>query len=127
MPNDQGLQIMLTFSAALIIGVGIGILGFILGRLLAPSRNLERKRLRYECGNPPRGRARGLFMMQYYPYLIVFLTVEPVMIYSFLLLMEAHSSPSRVLLLFLIILGIITPPLVFGLNSARRLKLWSAE
>ena len=127
MPYDQEMQVLLAFSAVLIIGIGIGVLGFILGRLLAPSRSLERKRLRYECGNPPRGRARGLLMMQYYPYLIVFLTVEPVMIYSFLLLMEAHNSPYRVMLLFLTVLGIITPPLVFGLNSAWRLKLWSAE
>lgn len=127
MPFNQATQVLLTFSAALVIGVGIGILGFILGRLLAPSRGLKRKRLRYECGNPPKGRARGLFMMQYYPYLIVFLTVEPAMIYSFLLLMEAHRSPLKVLLLFLAVLGIITPPLIFGLNSARRLKLWSAE
>jgi len=127
MPFNQGMHILLAFLAVLVIGVGIGSLGFVLGRLLAPSRYLKRKRLRYECGNPPSGRARGLFIMQYYPYLIVFLTVEPVMIYSFLLLMEAHSSPYKVLWLFLLILGIVTPPLIFGLNSARRLRLWSAD
>lgn len=127
MPYNQTLNVLLAFSAALVIGIGIGALGFVLGRILSPARSLQRKRLRYECGNPPTGRARGLFIMQYYPYLIVFLTVEPAMIYSFLLLMEARFSPLRVLLLFLLILCILIPPLIFGLSSARRLRLWVAE
>lgn len=119
-------SVVITFSLGLILGLGIGVIGVLLGKIISPSREFHRKKERYECANPPRGRARGLLMMQYYPYLILFLTVEPIMIYSLLLLLEAHSYPYLILLLFLGILGILVPPLVFGLYSARRLELWSA-
>ncbi len=120
------LDAAVTFSLGITLGLGIGIIGILLGRVISPSKTFPKKRERYECANPPRGRARGLLMMQYYPYLILFLTVEPIMIYSFLFLLEAHSSPAFTLYLFLGILGIIMPPLIFGLYSARRLELWSA-
>ncbi|MEM1520986.1 MAG: NADH-quinone oxidoreductase subunit A [Candidatus Korarchaeum sp.] len=116
----------LAFSLGISLGLGIGIIGILLGKLLSPSKSFPRKGERYECANPPAGRARGLLMMQYYPYLILFLTIEPIMIYSFLFLLEAHSYPAFILYLFLGILGIIIPPLIFGLQSARRLELWSA-
>ncbi|MCS7102747.1 MAG: NADH-quinone oxidoreductase subunit A [Candidatus Korarchaeum sp.] len=124
--SPDSLSIVITFSLGLILGLGIGIIGILLGKIISPFKEFPRKRERYECANPPRGRARGLLMMQYYPYLILFLTIEPIMIYSFLLLLESHVYPSFTLLLFLGILGIIIPPLIFGLHSARRLELWSA-
>ncbi len=116
----------ITFSLGIIIGVGIGLVGLLLGKLLAPTRDLPKKRERYECANPPRGRARGLFMMQYYPFLILFLTLEPIMIYSFLFLLEAHVNIVNTFLLFLGIVAILVAPLIFGLYSVRRLELWSA-
>ncbi|MEM1521071.1 MAG: NADH-quinone oxidoreductase subunit A [Candidatus Korarchaeum sp.] len=120
------LGAVITFSLGLLLGLGIGVIGILVGKIVSLSRESPRKRERYECANPPRGRARGLLMMQYYPYLILFLTIEPIMIYSFLLLLEAHSYPHLILPLFLGILGIVIPPLIFGLRSARRLELWSA-
>jgi len=121
-----GYEALATFSIGLILGIGLGLIGILLGKLLAPSREFPRKRERYECANPPKGRARGLFMMQYYPYLILFLTLEPIMIYSFLFLLEAQRYPVNALLLFSGIVGMLIPPLAFGLHSARRLELWSA-
>ncbi|MCD6244183.1 MAG: NADH-quinone oxidoreductase subunit A [Candidatus Korarchaeota archaeon] len=119
-------EVFITFSLGIIIGVGIGLVGLLLGKLLAPTRDLPKKRERYECANPPRGRARGLFMMQYYPFLILFLTLEPIMIYSFLFLLEAHVNIVNTFLLFLGIVAILVAPLIFGLYSVRRLELWSA-
>lgn len=116
-----------SITLGLVLGIGIGLIGILLGKVISPAREFPKKRERYECANPPRGRARGLLMMQYYPYLILFLTVEPIMIYSFLLLLEAHSYPLYTLLLFLGVIGILLPPLIFGLHSARRLELWSAR
>ncbi|MGB9630497.1 MAG: NADH-quinone oxidoreductase subunit A [Candidatus Methanodesulfokora sp.] len=122
-----GYEVLMTFSIGLVLGIGLGLIGILLGKLLAPSREFPRKRERYECANPPRGRARGLFMMQYYPYLILFLTLEPIMIYSFLFLLEAYRHPVSALLLFSGIIGMLIPTLIFGLYSARRLELWSAH
>ncbi|RSN75078.1 MAG: hypothetical protein DSO07_02380 [Thermoproteota archaeon] len=119
-------EVLATISIGLILGIGLGLIGILLGKLLAPSRDFPRKRERYECANPPKGRARGLFMMQYYPYLILFLTLEPIMIYSFLFLLETHKYPVNALILFSSIVGMLIPPLIFGIHSARRLELWSA-
>lgn len=120
------LDAVAAFSLGITLGLGIGIIGILLGKLISPFKGFPKKRERYECANPPRGRARGLLMMQYYPYLILFLTLEPIMIYSFLLLLEAQSYPALILYLFLGILGIVIPPFIFGLHSAGRLELWSA-
>ncbi len=127
MSATAGWTVFLTFVVGLTIGIGLGIIGLILGKLVSPSKELPKKRERYECANPPKGRARGWFMMQYYPYLIIFLTIEPIMIFSFLFLLEAHAQTTFVSALFAAILGVLIPPLVFGLSSARRLELWSAD
>lgn len=120
-------EVVITFSLGITIGIGLGIIGFILGKLLSPAKEYPRKRERYECANPPRGRARGLFMMQYYPYLILFLTLEPIMIYSFLFLLEAHRYIMNVSLLFGAMVAILVSPLLFGIYHVRRLELWSAH
>ncbi len=120
-------EVLVTFSLGIAIGIGLGIIGFILGKILSPAKEYPRKRERYECANPPRGRARGLFMMQYYPFLILFLTLEPIMIYSFLFLMEAHRYVFNVSLLFGAMVAILASPLVFGIYYVRRLELWSAR
>ncbi|RLG47828.1 MAG: hypothetical protein DRO06_02255 [Thermoproteota archaeon] len=109
-------------AVALALGVGIGLIGYALGRFLSPSREFPRKRRRYECGNPPAGRARGILVVQYYPYLIVFLTVEPVLIYVALALLAGPwALPTAALMV-----GALLPPLIFALRTARRLELWSA-
>ncbi len=120
-------EVLVTFSLGVAIGIGLGIIGFILGKILSPAKEYPRKRERYECANPPRGRARGLFMMQYYPFLILFLTLEPIMIYSFLFLMEAHRYILNTTLLFGAMVAILASPLVFGIYYVRRLELWSAH
>ncbi len=127
MSATAGWTVFLTFVVGLAIGVGLGIIGLLLGKLVSPSKELPKKRERYECANPPKGRARGWFMMQYYPYLIIFLTIEPIMIFSFLFLLGAHVHTLFVSALFAAILGVLIPPLIFGLSSARRLELWSAD
>ncbi len=122
-----GGQAILAFAVALALGVGIGVVGFALGRILSPTRELPKKRKRYECANPPVGRARGMFWMQYYPYLILFLTVEPAMVYSFFVCLTAASAPVRAAGVFAGIFALLLPPLVYGLRLAGRIELWSAD
>jgi NADH-quinone oxidoreductase subunit A len=96
-------------------------------RLVAPPKPTPLKNERFECGNPPSKEGRGQLTMQYYGYLVVFLTVEPVFIYSFLLLMDAHQAFSTVVALFAMILLMLIPPLIFGLDSARKIRLWKMK
>lgn len=85
------------------------------------------KNERFECGNPPSKQGRGQLTMQYYPYLVVFLTVEPVFIFSFLLLMDARQAFTQVTVLFGVIILMLIPPVIFGLDSARKIHLWKMK
>ena len=116
-----------SIAITVIIAFLVGLIGYVLARILTMSRPLPRKHLRYEAGNPPTGRARGLFMMQYYAYLIVYLTVEPVIIYLLTISLGIHSSWAWSSLIFSLIVLSLIPPLVFGLWSARRVELWKIE
>jgi len=115
---------IIVIGTALIIGFLVGLVGLIIGRIVSPSREYPLKRERFEAGNPPKGRARGWFAMQYYPYLIVFLTIEPIIVYSYLFLMVAHNLIVEAATIFGLIILMIIPPLIFGLDSARRVREW---
>ena len=120
------LNTLIAFVLALLAGVGAGITGYIISKIVAPPKPYPMKYERFESANPPTKRGRGWFTMEYYAYLVIFLTVEPVFIYLFLLLMEAHTPGSFVTVasLFSLILLMLMPPLVFGLDAARRIDLW---
>ncbi len=125
--NSIDLHNLIVLSMSIIVGFGIGIFGYLLARLVSPRKDLPLKRVRYECGNKPLGRARGWYAMQYYAFLILFLTVEPITIYLFILLIMANTALVDVSILFLLILGMLAPTLYFGVKVAGRLKLWLME
>ena len=120
---------LIAFILALAGGIGFGAIGFATSRLAAPPKPLPLKNERFDCGNPPTqpasyGRGRGKLTMQYYAYLVVFLTVEPVLIYWFLLLMDVHQAFTPTVELFGVTLAMLVPPIIFGLDSARKIGLW---
>ncbi len=117
-------SVLVTIVLALMLPIIGLVIAFVAGRVLT-SRNPSREKFaRFEAGNPPFGKARGLFPMQYYPYLIIFLTVEPLAIYLFLIMMTLHALPVMVALLFAGLSLVLAIPLIFALGSARRLDLW---
>ena len=118
---------LIAFLLALFGGLGAGLLSYAISRLVAPPKHSAIKEERFEAGNPPTKRGRGWFTMQYYAYLVVFLTVEPIFIYLFLLLMEVHRMFYNVVQLFALITLMLVPPLFFGLDAARKIDLWKMK
>lgn len=118
------VPVLIAFVLAFFGGLGAGLLGYVISRFVAPPKYYPMKNERFECANPPTKRGRGWFTMQYYGYLVVFLTVEPVFIYLFLLLMEAHVFYYSVVQLFGLIMLMLVPPIILGLDAARRIDLW---
>lgn len=118
---------LIAFVLALAGGIGFGAVGYATSRLAAPPKPLPLKNERFDCGNLPTPHGRGQLTMQYYAYLVVFLTVEPVFIYWFLLLLDAHVAFTPTVELFGIILAMLIPPIIFGLDSARKLGLWKMK
>lgn len=118
---DEGT--ILVLAVIISLGVFVGGLGYVVSRLITPRREYPYKFERFETGNPPHGKARGFFMMQYYAYLIIFLTVEPIAFYFFIIMLDLTSSPFSIILFSILILSLI-PPLIFGLNEAKKVRLW---
>ena len=114
---------ILVLAIIISLGVFVGVLGYVISRLITPRREYPFKFERFETGNPPHGKARGFFMMQYYVYLIIFLTVEPIAFYFFIIMLDLTSSPYSIILFSILILSLI-PPLIFGLNEAKKVRLW---
>lgn len=115
---------LVTIALALLIPVVGLLLAFVAARILTPRNPFPEKFARFEAGNPPYGRARGIFPMQYYPYLIVFLTVEPLVIYLFLIMMSLHEMALLVAALFAALSAMVAVTILFALDSARRLDAW---
>jgi NADH:ubiquinone oxidoreductase subunit 3 (subunit A) len=115
---------LIAFVFALAGGIGFGAVGYAISRSAAPPKPLPLKNERFDCGNPPTPHGRGQLTMQYYAYLVAFLTVEPVFIYWFLLLMDVHQAFAPTTELFGVILAMLIPPIIFALDSARKIGLW---
>ena len=112
---------------ALTLGLGGIFIVYIISGLISPRKKYAMKKERFECANPAMGKARGWFMMQYYGYLIVFLTVEPIMIFFFLLMLADRIYFLNSVTLLISILLILFPALIFGLDAAKKLDLWKSE
>lgn len=116
---------VIAFILALAGGIGFGAIGFTISRVAAPPKPSPLKNERFDCGNQPTPYGRGHLSMQYFAYLVVFLTIEPVFIYWFLLLMNAHQAFVPTVELFSVILAMLISPIIFGLDSARKIGLWT--
>ncbi len=123
-PEIVPMPVLMTIIMALLVPIAGLFLAFLAARVLTPRDPAPEKFARFEAGNPPYGRARGIFPMQYYPYLIVFLTVEPLVIYLFLIMMSLHEMALLVAALFATLSAMVAVTILFALDSARRLDEW---
>lgn len=121
---DSYINAYIVFIVIVTLGIGTGILGYFLSRLVSISKPEQAKDFRYECGNLPHGRARGWLAMQYFAYLIIFLTIEPIVIFSFTYLPLSYKFPITSIILTILIILILIPPLLFALQSAKSIDLW---
>ena len=112
-----GLVILIAFSLLL------GIAGLLISHLIAPKKPNLTKRLRYETGNPPKGRARGVLSMQYYPYILLFLIVEPIFLFLFLVIPAINRGLEYVTTLGIVFLIYILP-VYYGVKLARTSSEW---
>ncbi|MFZ8822798.1 MAG: NADH-quinone oxidoreductase subunit A [Desulfurococcales archaeon] len=103
-------------------------LAYLIGRAVSPPIDYPTKLERFESGNLPSGRGRGYFLMQYYPYLLLFIAMES---YIVLVLFIALSSIAGVIVnsLILILLSalLIIPSFVYALRKAGVIDLWRAD
>ena|SRR5579862_954769 len=93
--------------------------------LFAPRNPTPMKRATFEAGQVPTGDARAHLMMQYYPYLLIFVVMDVVSIFLFAWATTTITFTSiDTALVIGLFLGVIFIPLGFGLYLARMKDLW---
>jgi len=93
--------------------------------LFAPRNPTPMKRATFEAGQVPRGEARAHLMMQYYPYLLIFVVMDVVSIFLYAWATTSITASSlNTAVVIGIFLGVIFIPLGFGLYLAREKDLW---
>ncbi|MEM1611490.1 MAG: NADH-quinone oxidoreductase subunit A [Sulfolobales archaeon] len=119
---------VITIAVTGIIFLALPFIAYLIGRAVSPPIDYPTKLERFESGNLPSGRGRGYFLMQYYPYLLLFIAMES---YIVLVLFIALSSIAGVIVnsLILILLSalFIIPSFVYALRKAGVIDLWRAD
>jgi len=109
----------------IIVSLLIPVLALLITRGVSPDIDYRFKRSRFESGNPPVGRARGFFVMQYYPYLLMFSSLEPFVV----LLVFIFFTPNIWLVTYFLVSSFILlmPVLYYVYKQAGDIDLWREE
>jgi len=90
--------------------------------LFAPKKPTPMKRATFEAGQVPTGNARVHLIMQYYPFLLIFVVFDVVSIFLFAWALVSFTLLSAITIgLFL---GIIFIPIAYAITLARKSELW---
>ncbi len=112
--------VYLDVIVTLLIGIAVPVLSYVIGATLYRGNNAN-KRKRFESGNEEEGRGRGMFIMQYYSYALIFMASEPafVILFVFLLIFNYVSYT-----IFILGVLIYVPALMFAAKLAREIRKW---
>ncbi|MEM0377643.1 MAG: NADH-quinone oxidoreductase subunit A [Thermofilum sp.] len=103
----------------LALGLLAGSLVLLLARILERGPGGRFKRARYEAGNPPSGEAKARLPFQYYGYVLLYLSVEPLMVLFFLTTYYDKPALSAALAALALL-----PAVVWGALAADELERW---
>ncbi len=115
--------IILLVIVSLLIPIG----AYYISIAISPEIEYVMKRERFESGNPRSGRSRGFFIMQYYPYLLMFSSLEPLVVLLIFILISPHEFLNLISYAVFVSLIIILPILYFAYKYAEDLSLWREE
>lgn len=116
---------IVTLTFLVLVSLALPLLAYLIGRAISPRIDFPTKTERFESGNLPSGRGKGYFLMQYYPYLLIFVAMEA---YAVIALFIAFSYLAGRPLITLTILAIsalvILPSFVYAFRKAGAIDLW---
>jgi NADH-quinone oxidoreductase subunit A len=78
----------------------------------------------FESGQTHLGEARQRYMMQYYPYLIMFVVLDVVSMFLFTWGLAFSALPFSQNYLFLAFLVVLVPPLAYALHVSGKPEFW---
>lgn len=113
--------VLLTAAFGALFGVPVILIPW----FFAPRNPTPMKRATFEAGQVPTGEARVHLMMQYYPFLLIFVAMDVISMFLFAWATTTIAFTTiQSSLLIGLFLGIIFIPLAFALTLARRRELW---
>ena len=97
----------------------------VISRMIAPRvKSNPVKFLPMECGQVPSGAGRTHFMMQYYPYVLMFVIFDVMAIFLYAWGSVLIDLPKTATLPIIAFLGIMFAAMAFALYQTKRRNIW---
>ena len=97
----------------------------VISRMIAPrAKSNPVKFLPMECGQVPSGAGRTHFMMQYYPYVLMFVIFDVMAIFLYAWGSALIDLPKTATLPIIVFLGIMFAAMAFALYQTKRKSIW---
>ena len=97
----------------------------VISRMIAPrAKSNPVKFLPMECGQVPSGAGRTHFMMQYYPYVLMFVIFDVMAIFLYAWGSTLIDLPKTATLPIIAFLGIMFAAMAFALYQTKRKSIW---
>ena len=97
----------------------------VISRMIAPrTKSNPVKFLPMECGQVPSGAGRTHFMMQYYPYVLMFVIFDVMAIFLYAWGSALMDLPKTATLPIIVFLGIMFAAMAFALYQTKRKSIW---
>jgi len=97
----------------------------VISRMIAPrTKSNPVKFLPMECGQVPSGAGRTHFMMQYYPYVLMFVIFDVMAIFLYAWGSALIDLPKTATLPIIAFLGIMFAAMAFALYQTKRKSIW---
>ena len=97
----------------------------LISRMISPrKRNNPVKFLPMECGQVPSGAGRTHFMMQYYPFVLMFVVFDVIAIFLYAWGSSIMSLEKTATLPIMAFLGIMFAAIEYALHHSKRRDIW---
>ena len=114
-------QVLVMFGFAMAVTAP----ALLISRMISPrKRNNPVKFLPMECGQVPSGAGRTHFMMQYYPFVLMFVVFDVIAIFLYAWGSSIMSLEKTATLPIMAFLGIMFAAMAFALYQSNRRNIW---
>jgi len=121
-------QALLAFGLPLVLFLLAGYGGYKILSLVVPSEYNPVKVSRFEAGNIPYGEGRLWFPLQYYGYILIYTSIEPIVVLFFAIAEAAYSSSfllfRNLLIIILSSIVILYPILYYAVKQVNIIENW---
>lgn len=113
----------LALTIVFLLILGLTLLAIYAIYLIAPQAPTEAKRRRYEAGNPPQGEAKSRLAMQYFGYVLMLVTLEPLIAVPIIYFAISPLSVESAIYL-LVIVALIVLASLYAYAHSKDIRKW---